>query len=404
MILPPSSVSVATTRVLVAFDKFKDALPAQTAGEIVAKELQTLHPDWAIDTLALTDGGEGFAEILTQVVGGERVSCDVTGPRGTQVRAHYGLVPAGSVPAAAWAQFELSDALPFHAKIAVIELASASGLALLGLDQRDPWQATTFGTGELIKHAAERGAAAIVLGVGGSATHDLGLGALAALGFEFQTESGNRVDPPVPARWQEITQISGRLRASFPPIFIACDVTNPLLGLRGAAAVYGAQKGLEPKDHGPLERESERLARLLCAHVAKPTALMNEPGTGAAGGISFGLMVAAGAKLLPGFDFVSAWLGLSDEKMRAADIVITGEGRFDASSLDGKGPGAIAARGIALGKNVHVFAGQVNAPAQPGLELHAITPADTPLSQALREAPQNLAATVRRVFGQKRSG
>ena len=124
---------------------------------------------------------------------------------------------------------------------------------------------------------------------------------------------------------------------------------------------------------------------------------MNTPGAGAAGGIAFGLMTAVGAKLLPGFELVSAWLDL-ETKLAAADLVITGEGRFDESSLEGKGPGAVAARALALGKTVQVFAGQVTAAARPGLALHAITPPGTPLPQALREAPENLASKVRTVF------
>jgi glycerate kinase len=246
--------------------------------------------------------------------------------------------------------------------------------------------------------AAAAGAGAILLGVGGSATNDLGLGALAALGLHFTDATGRPVDPPVPAEWSRIVRVSGSVPAKLPPVFIACDVTNPLLGPRGAAAVYGPQKGLRPADHARLEQESERIVNLLCLHCGQPNTLKDLPGAGAAGGISFGLMAAAGAKLLPGFDLVSAWLEL-ETKLAAADIVVTGEGRFDASSLEGKGPGAVAARALALGKTVHVFAGQVSAPMRPGLALHAITPPGTPLAQALREAPRNLAATAGRMFG-----
>jgi glycerate kinase len=136
---------------------------------------------------------------------------------------------------------------------------------------------------------------------------------------------------------------------------------------------------------------------MLCAHAKKPDTLMDTPGAGAAGGISFGLMAEAGAQLLSGFELVTAWLDL-EARLAAADLVITGEGRFDASSLDGKGPGAVAARGLALGKRVHVFAGAVTAPPRENLALHAITPAGTPLAQALRDAPENLGAAVARAF------
>jgi glycerate kinase len=283
-------------------------------------------------------------------------------------------------------------------------MATASGLALLAAHQRDPWQTHTHGTGELIRLAAARpGVAAILLGVGGSATSDLGLGALAALGLTFHAADSSPVSPPIPAQWPHIARLSGNLSASplVPPIRIACDVTNPLLGPRGAAATYGPQKGLRPADLARLDHESARLALLLCAHTGRPDTLMDAPGAGAAGGLPFGLMAAADAQLLPGFALVSAWLDL-ERKLAAADLVITGEGRFDDTSLTGKGPGAVAARALALGKKVHVFAGAVTAtaPTPAALSLHAITPASLPLPDALRTAPALLTAAVRATVGQ----
>lgn len=385
------------TRVLLAFDKFKDALTAQQAGGAVAAALREQRPGWTLDLAPLADGGEGFATILTQAAQGRELRSAATGPRGERRPAGFGLVPVADIPPLARARLQLSAAPAPGATVAVIEMAAVSGLALLSQDQRDPWQTTTLGTGELMRAAADSGAVAILLGVGGSATNDLGLGALAALGLEFTDAAGRAVSPPVPAEWPRIVRISRRVAAGLPPVYIACDVTNPLLGPRGAAAVYGPQKGLRAADHSRLESESARLADLLCQHCGQTPALKDVPGAGAAGGIAFGLMTAAGAKLLPGFDLVSAWLDL-ETKLAAADIVITGEGRFDESSLEGKGPGAVAARALALGKTVHVFAGQVTAAARPGLALHAITPAGVPLAQALREAPHNLAASARAVF------
>jgi glycerate kinase len=283
--------------------------------------------------------------------------------------------------------------------IAVIDMASASGLALLEPGERDPWQTSTLGTGELIRTAAELGVTAILLGVGGSATHDLGLGALAALGLEFQSAKGERVSPPIPARWREINRIAGRIAPPLPPIRIACDVTNPLLGPNGAAAIYGPQKGLRAADLPRLDHESARLAMLLCELFGQPDSLMEKPGAGAAGGIAFGLMTATGAQLLPGFALVSAWLDL-ESRLAAADLVLTGEGRFDDSSLNGKGPGAVAARALALGKPVHVFAGSATATRAPEkLKLHSITPAGVPLPQALHQGSLFLARSVRDTLG-----
>ena len=395
--------------VLLAFDKFKDSLTAPVACELTAAALRKRHPDWTLDLCPLADGGEGFCEILTHAAGGTVETHTVTGPRGAPTPATIGFVPLANIPASALALLGLPDSqlsalnspLRRDASVAVIEMATASGLALLAPDQRDPWQATTVGTGELICLAAARpGVVAILLGVGGSATSDLGLGALAALGLTFHSATGAPVSPPIPAHWSQIVRIAGNLPAppSLPPIRIACDVTNPLLGPRGAAATYGPQKGLRPADLARLDHESARLALLLCAHTGRPDSLMDAPGAGAAGGISFGLMAAADAQLLPGFDLVSAWLDL-ERKLSAADLVITGEGRFDDTSLTGKGPGAVAARALALGKTVHVFAGAVATLApRDHLTLHAITPPGTPLAVALRDANSLLTAGVLAVF------
>jgi glycerate kinase len=381
-------------RVLLAFDKFKDSLAAHQACDLAACALRDSHPDWELDLCPLADGGEGFTEILTMAAGGRLVPCLVAGPRGDSVEAKLGLVPLKKIPRAARSFFPTGNP---DTLIVLADLASASGLALLAPEQRDPWQTTSQGTGQLLQAAAGLGASAIVLGVGGSATHDLGLGALSALGLGFRGNGGQAIGPPTPGRWPEIAAIEGKVSALFPPLFIACDVTNPLLGPHGAAAIYAPQKGLRAEDLPQLEAESARLARLLCTHSGQPESLMAEPGAGAAGGIAFGLMCAARAKLLPGFDLVAAWLEL-DARLAAADMVITGEGRFDASSLSGKGPGAVASRALALGKAVQVFAGGITAIPSPGLVLHAITPPGTPLAQALREAPANLTAAVQHAF------
>ena len=385
-------------RVLLAFDKFKDSLAAGPACVAAAAALRTRHPDWQLDLCPLADGGEGFAEILTTAAGGSLSSISVTGPRSAAVAAGFGLVPWKKIPTAARALLKLPASLPDSAEIAVIEMAAASGLALLPANQRDPWQTTTLGTGQLIAAAAQAGAAAIVLGVGGSATHDLGLGALSVLGLEFLSFNGENIRPPIPARWDLIDRLAGKIPASLPPIRIACDVSNPLLGRNGAAAVYGPQKGLLPADLIRLDHVSARLGLLLCAHSGGSDALMDQPGAGAAGGIAFGLMAAANAQLLPGFELVAAWLDL-DARIAAADLIITGEGRFDASSLSGKGPGAVAARALARGTPVHLIAGRVTASdPRAGLTLHAITPAGQPLAEALAAAGPNLAAAVARAL------
>ncbi len=384
-------------RALIAFDKFKDSLSATQACELTARVLRTNHRDWELDLCPLTDGGEGFEHILGGSTAGQRIGLQVSGPLGSLMSAGLTLIPADSVPPPALALLRIPDGPRRTAHIAVIEMAVASGLALVPEAARDPWQTTSYGTGQLVRAAAELGAAAVLLGIGGSATHDLGLGALSALGLEFRTERGEKLRHPIPAHWSKIVRIEGEPFTALPSIRIACDVTNPLLGPRGAAAVYAPQKGLTADRYQELEAESERLARLLCAHCRQPDSLAELPGTGAAGGISFGLMCATGASLLPGFDLVSAWLDL-DRRIARADIVITGEGRFDQSSLSGKGPGAIAMRALALGKTTHVFAGRVQISEQRGLHAHAITPPEMNLPEALRRGADNLADAVRRVI------
>lgn len=394
-------------RVLLAFDKFKDSLTAREACDIAAQALRAGHPDWTIDRCPLADGGEGFCEILTNASGGHLVASSVTDPLGDLVQAQIGFVPVENIPPVARGMLALPAAAPRPARsdarritpaVAVIEMASASGLALLESDERNPWLTSSNGTGELIRTAGELGALAVLLGVGGSATNDIGLGALGALGLEFRDSDRQRLDPPIPNDWRRIVDISGQVPASLPPIRIACDVTNPLLGPNGATAIYGPQKGLAAGDVKRLDHECARLAMMLCAHSGKPDTLMEAPGTGAAGGISFGLMAAANATLLPGFELVCAWLDL-DARLAAADLVITGEGRFDDSSLDGKGPGAVAARALALGKPVHVFAGQATAAKlPPGIAVHGITPAGTSLQVALHTARHNLTAALATTF------
>lgn len=379
-------------RALIAFDKFKDSLSVRDACDLTAAVLAKLHPEWQLDCCPITDGGEGFSEILTAAAFGVRRPIEVTGPRGVRVPAGFGIVPLNAIPAAARAQLALPAGTPLDAHIGILDMASASGLALLAPEERDPWKTTSVGTGELIAAAARDGAAAIVLGIGGSATNDLGLGALTALGLEFVSAAGDLVAHPIPERWGDIVAIRGALSPKLPPLRIACDVTNPLLGPRGCTAIFGPQKGLRSSDIATCDRAFARMAELLCKHCQQSTNLVDAPGAGAAGGIAFGLMCSAGARLLPGFPLVSAWLDL-EARIAAADIIITGEGRFDDTSLGGKGPGAIVARARELGRRVQVFAGSVSASLDDAT-FHAISPPDLPLERALRETPQRLRAAI----------
>lgn len=386
-------------RVLLAFDKFKDALGAAAAGEAAAAALRAAHPDWELDLCPLADGGDGFAEVLTRAAGGTLHRVRVSGPRGEPVDAVFGVVSLENLPPAARALLQIKNReskIENPPTVAVVEMAQASGLALLPPDQRDPWQTSTHGTGELLRAAAATGVDGILLGVGGSATHDVGLGALSLLGLSCHEVDGKVVAHPIPHTWAAVASISGKFDPALPPITVACDVTNPLMGTFGAANVFAPQKGMRPEDFTRLEYMTGRMAALLTTNAGKHPLLCETPGAGAAGGLAFGLLCAADAKLQPGAALVSAWLGL-DARLAAADLVLTGEGRFDASSLGGKAPGELAQRAVAAGKRVHLFAGAVSG-TLPGAAVHTITPADQPIDEALARTAENLRRAVQATF------
>ncbi len=383
-------------RVLVAFDKFKDALTAPEACEIAAAALRKKHPAWELDLCPLCDGGDGFAQILTEAAGGKLEKHPVTGPRGGLVHADLGFITKSQIPESARQHLDLPGSP--DDRLAIVEMASASGLALLAPGQRNPWETTSRGTGQLLRAAKDAGARAILLGVGGSATHDLGLGALTALGFEFLDNTGKPLRPPVPSRWGDLMRMEGSLPPDFPALHIACDVNNPLLGPQGAAAVFAPQKGLHPDELNALEEASEAMAHLLCTQCRQPLTLPGMPGAGAAGGLAFGLLCAARARLVPGFTLVADWLNLAP-RIAQADLVLTGEGSFDSSSLGGKGPGAILTRALTARKPVRLFAGRItSATTHDLLSLHEITPPDIPLERALRDASLHLEHALQSVL------
>ncbi len=381
-------------RVLVALDKFKDSMTAEEACASVAAELEVSGKGWDVDCCPLTDGGEGFTRILTQAAGGTLDEIQVEGPRGQPCRALLGLVSPSRIPPAARAMLG-KHASVTGSMLAVADMASASGLALVPQGMRDLTRASSVGTGQLLEAARRAGAHGILLGVGGSATHDLGLGALGALGLRYRFTDGTESAAITPLEWPRLKGLAGKAPGGFPGLIIACDVDNPVLGPTGALATYGPQKGLRKDLQEELEASTARVAEMMGAHFGTARELVGSRGSGAAGGIAFGLMAALGASLVPGFELVANWLEV-DRRIADADIVVTGEGRFDDSSLQGKGPGAVARRALASGKSVHVFAGSVSVSNPPaGLSLHPITPETMPLAQALGSARRLLRESVR---------
>jgi glycerate kinase len=382
-------------RVLIAFDKFKDAITAREACEAAARGVHSVHPDWSCELCPLTDGGDGFCASLTSAVQGNLESRPCTGPRGAGLSAPIGFVRVGNLSESV--RTRLGFGASGSGSLAVIEMAAVSGIALLPRAGRDPWHTSSFGAGELLRAAAQRGVDAILLGVGGSATNDLGLGALAALGFKFLDAEGSAIANPTPATWKEIRLIDASAAIPLPPLFIACDVTNPLLGPNGATAVFGPQKGLRPEDEPELENQASRLAGLLCAACGKTSELAAVAGAGAAGGIAFGLMAACHAQLVPGFPLVSDWLALPNH-IASADLVLTGEGRFDATSLSGKGPGTLMKLAADADKPAHLFAGSLGTKTEDDDHFHAITPIGMPLNEALPRTAEFIEAAVRETF------
>lgn len=343
-----------------------------------------------VEHAPLTDGGEGFCRILTEAADGYIEYHPVTGPTGEEIDAPIGWVESDSLSGDAKQRLGQP-----RGRIAVIEMASVAGLEQVPVPQRHPGHCTTCGVGELIRIAAAEDAGAILLGIGGSATSDLGLGALESMGLRLGSAGIT-----YPADWPTIEAIDGALDFQPPAIHIACDVSNPLLGPNGAAAVYGPQKGLRPEEIEPFDAEARRMAQLLCRHFNRREDLPAAPGCGAAGGIGFGLKAACGASFVPGFELVSSWLDLP-ARLGRADLVLTGEGKFDRSSLSGKGPYALLQAAHKASKPAILLAGIFDDAARQalkenfsGVEAFAITPKQMPLEEALMRGAENLELQV----------
>ncbi|PXA03315.1 glycerate kinase [Coraliomargarita sinensis] len=387
--------------ILVAFDKFKDSMTAVRACDAAANGAQRALDGEVIFTRApLTDGGEGFCRILTEAASGHIEYYPVTGPLGEEIDAPLGWIESDKIPTRAREILGLPKG-----NVAVIEMAAVAGLELVPNDRRHPGQCTTRGVGELIRSAVAKEASAILLGIGGSATSDLGLGALEALGIQFPG-----TEAIFPSQWDTITAIAGQLDCVVPPVYIACDVDNPLLGPKGAASVYGPQKGLEDDEITAFDARAAKMAELLCQHFGQPSNLKDIPGSGAAGGIGFGLKVACGAEFVPGFELVAAWLDISG-KVAEADLVLTGEGKFDASSLAGKGPYSLLAAAHAADKPAILLAGCVEASAVatarerfPETGFYGISPKEMELEEALLKGPEHLEFSVETILSQLSEG
>lgn len=345
-------------RFLIAPDKFKGSLTAPEAAAAIAEGIRRIHPDAELDICPIADGGEGFMETLASTLHGTWIPCPAVDPLGREIESRYVLAdtPQGLT--------------------AILEMAETAGLWRLHADERDPLHATTRGVGMQIAHAISRHAVTrIILGLGGSATNDGGCGMAAALGIRF---FGAEETLPVPSNLTRCRQIDFQSRITLPEIIAACDVDNPLLGERGATAIFSGQKGATPQDKQALEAA---LAHLVTVSSGEASASM--PGSGAAGGLGFGLLHFAGAGLVPGFDLLASLLDL-ESRITAADHVITGEGSIDHQSLGGKGPVALARLAQAMGIPVTGYCGLADEEARSSgffKSLHAL--ADSGLPQEI---------------------
>ena len=318
-------------RIVVAPDKFKGSLTAIEAYGAIASGIWAAAPDVTCSTFAMADGGEGTADVL-RMKGCERVEHAVTGP----------------LP---WLQAKGEIVLLDDGESAILDMASAAGFSLLTETQRDPTLTTTFGVGELIKHAIGLGRKRILVGLGGSATCDGGLGAAQALGLQLQLDGKPLTRPPTGADLAKVTAISPPDSKLDVEIICLCDVDNPLVGPNGAAPTFAPQKGATPEQVQQLDAGLMNIAGL---SRANPCAAH----TGAAGGLAFGLGMAVPTTMTPGAAFIADYLELN-KSLANADLCFTGEGRFDETSLGGKVTAEVAKRAKAGGVRCVVLAGAV---------------------------------------------
>jgi glycerate kinase len=374
-------------KILIAPDKFKGSLSAIEAADAIAAGLRRVWPDAELDLCPVADGGEGTVSALVAATGGSIEVRRFTGPLPEmKVDAAFGILGDG--------------------RTAVIEMAAASGLALLRADQRDPLATTTFGTGELLDAAARLGVRHILLGIGGSATADAGIGCAQACGLPIILEDGEPISMTEPLCGRDIDRVvlvkHGRGEAiEGVRITVACDVNNPLYGPTGAAPIFGPQKGATPEVVRQLDESLRRLAlRLHKDDIA------HFPGAGAAGGLGFGMMAFFRAELRSGIDIVLDAVRLAD-RLDGVDLCITGEGSFDSQSLHGKAPAGVA--GLCLQKNVPciALAGVLDADLADLRSLgihavHALADGSRPVEECIARAAPLLADLAERVAAEWR--
>lgn len=326
-------------KVVIAPDSFKGCLLSADVARAIADGVRAASAEAETVVVPLADGGEGTVQALVEATGGTYVSRTVEGPLGEPVEAVFGMLGDGHT--------------------AVVEMAAASGLPLVPEDKRDPTLTSTYGTGELIRAALNLGARQIIVGIGGSATTDGGCAMAQALGVEFYDKRGQRIERVTGGRLQDVAHIDMSRRDERVEglrVRVACDVDNPLYGPEGAARVYSPQKGATPEQVELLDAGLKHLAEVIRKDVGVDVA--NMPGAGAAGGLGAGLVAFLGASLERGVRIVVEAVGLA-EKMKGADLAITGEGKIDKQTAYGKTPAGVVEVAKPLGVPVVALGGSV---------------------------------------------
>lgn len=376
--------------IVIAIDSFKGSLSSMEAGEAIGEGIRRVNPEEPITICPLADGGEGTVEALVHGMKGTLLSIQVTGPFGKPVTCAYGIIE--------------------HTKTAIIEMSGAAGITLVPETEKNPLHTTTYGVGEVIKDAITRGCRRFIIGIGGSATNDGGAGMLQALGYEFLDSTGK--DIPFGAIGLSIlktiadTNVIPELKEC--TFYVACDVTNPLCGELGCSAIYGPQKGATLEMITDMDKWLEHYAAL--SKKSYPKADANQAGTGAAGGMGFAFLTFTNAVLESGIKIVLEETRL-EEKIKDADLVITGEGRLDGQTAMGKAPIGVAKLAKQYGKTVIAFAGSVTRDArecnQYGIDAYfPILRTITTIEEAMNSenAKRNLSDTAEQVYRLYRKG
>ena len=337
-------------KIVISPDSFKGSNSSIKVATLIEQGVRRVHPEAEIVKIPIADGGEGTVEAAVLGGNGQYRELEVTGPLGERLTARYGLLPGQTRGAG------------LH-KSAVIEMAAASGLPLVPEDKRNPLVTTTYGTGELIRAALDEGCREFLIGIGGSATNDAGVGMAQALGWSFKDKDGKELayGGGELANIAVIDQSNVDSRLKESKINVACDVTNPLFGKTGAAHVYGPQKGATPEIVEELDQNLRYFARIVESQLGKD--ISQEPGSGAAGGLGAGLMIFCGAELKSGIDAMLDIVRFEDH-LESTDLVITGEGAIDGQTTYGKVPVGIAKRTQAYKVPVLAIVGDIGAGAE----------------------------------------